>query len=209
MYNISHINLLFKLCVVLQVVRELAVPAGWEAQDQDLVALLTQETVQVQPLLCQDTTRHVTKLCTQQRRLYSSGLRRIGAGCTCGGTAHTGDRTGWTVCDLCCPHTALYVTRNSARSNCSCREVAAYDTLVLGVDLAAAPASCTCVHLYIQPQHACVDMPVVLLLSSGRPLGAHLLCQQELVRDHSQAHRQDAQHPRAQHTQVSTAGAAP
>jgi hypothetical protein len=33
--------------VVLQAVRELAVPAGWEGQDQDLVALLTQETVQV------------------------------------------------------------------------------------------------------------------------------------------------------------------
>jgi hypothetical protein len=46
--------------VVLQVVRELAVPAGWEAQDQDLVALLTQETVQVRPLLCQDTTRRET-----------------------------------------------------------------------------------------------------------------------------------------------------
>jgi hypothetical protein len=37
--------------VALQVVRELAVPAGWEAQDPDLVAALTQETVQV-GLLC-------------------------------------------------------------------------------------------------------------------------------------------------------------
>jgi len=34
-------------CGCLQLVRELAVPDKWEVQDPDLVALLTQETVQV------------------------------------------------------------------------------------------------------------------------------------------------------------------
>jgi hypothetical protein len=52
--QLQHFNVLKLLlctcpavCVWLQVVRELAVPAGWEGQDQDLVALLAQETVQV------------------------------------------------------------------------------------------------------------------------------------------------------------------
>ncbi|WIA12996.1 hypothetical protein OEZ85_006607 [Tetradesmus obliquus] len=54
-----------------QVVRELAVPAGWEAQDADLVALLTQETVQAghsvlifcaSKAWCEITAKHIAKM---------------------------------------------------------------------------------------------------------------------------------------------------
>ncbi|KAF6260745.1 hypothetical protein COO60DRAFT_857019 [Scenedesmus sp. NREL 46B-D3] len=82
-----------------EVVRELCVPAGWEAQDQDLVALLTQETVQAGHSVlvfcasknwCEITAKHIAKMLTIPERSKPKSAQPVTPGEAAGLSAREG-----------------------------------------------------------------------------------------------------------------------